>query len=135
MSALKNKKQSENSQAPVVEVKKIKPYPFSIQILKEGQPPLRAKIHLLTELGVIIKIVGRHIYKVGDNINVEFDVPTTDQTIKDNMKIVKTYDNYDSLTNPQEVLEKIYTIELHFRNLNQPGKEAIRSFVKKIGQK
>lgn len=136
MSAIKQKKPTLGSheQEPV-EIKKIKPYPFSVQILKDGAPPVRAKAHLLTDLGLIIKIAGRHIFKVGDNLNIEFDVPSTAATIKDQVKIVKTYDNYDSVVSPQGTKEKIYTLELHFRNLSVSGKSAIQEFVKKIGQK
>ena len=136
MNALKPKKPiPQDSKEQPVEVKKIKPYPFSIQITKEGQLPLRAKVHLLTELGVIIKVIGKHIFKVGDNLNVEFDVPSTYQTINDTVKIIKTYDNFDNVMSPQGVTEKVYTLELHFRSLDAEGREAIRSFIKKIGQK
>lgn len=136
MNAVKPKKQMPvGSEPSQTEVKKVKPYPFSIQLLRDGQPPLRAKVHLLTDIGVIVKIAGQHIFKVGDNLNVEFDVPTTDRTIKESVKIIKTIDNYDGTANTQSALEKIYTIELHFRNLNLLGREAIHNFVKKIGQK
>ena len=135
MSASKAKKLilGESAEPPPI-IKKVQAYPIPVQITKDGLPPNRAKIFKLTDVGFLVKVIGQKIFKVGDDYNVEFDVPTTDKTIKQPVKIVKTYDNYDNRAD-QNNLEKVYTIEMHFKILTPSEKEAIHYFIKKIGQK
>lgn len=127
-----------------IQVKKVKPYPISCGIVKaEGQPVIRCQIVKLTEIGLLLRIGFEHLLRVGDNLQCEFDLPTTDLTIKESVKIIKTYLGMDSsmasstqAAVPTGVpLEKVSTVEVHFRSIKAENRAAIQTFTKKIGQK
>lgn len=117
-----------------VKVLKVQPYPFSILVSKvEGVPPLRGQVLKLTEVGLIMRVPGDQFFKVGENLpKVEFDIPTTDVTLVEPVKVMKTWDN---LADSGVGLEKVNTVELHFRTITHEKKSAIFEFIKKIGQK
>ena len=117
-----------------VRVVKKQPYPFSALIVKTpGAPPLRGQILKVTDIGFLIEVGSEHFFKVGDNHSVEFDVPSTHVTVEAPIKVIKTYD----MMTVQEAgaIGKVYTVEMHFRSLEDDEKNAIHHFLKKIGQK
>lgn len=117
-----------------VKVSKIQPYPFSVLITKtEGAPPVRGQVLKLTEIGLIMRVSGDQFFKVGENITkIEFDIPTTVYTVVEAAKVIKTWDN---LTETGAGIEKVNTVEIHFRSISQEKKSVIFEFTKKIGQR
>lgn len=114
-------------------IKKVKAYPIESDLFKEGvAAPRRANIVKLTTFGFLIKIEGSvGLFKVNENYSVSFSLPVSNYAIKSTVKVVKTYDAVD---NPL-TKSKIYTVELHFINLESEGRAQIKDFLKKIGQR
>lgn len=117
-----------------VNVKKIHPYPFEVEILaSEGKPPVKGLIHKVTYVGFLMRVQGTHHFLVGQNHQSHFTIPGSKYLIDEAVKVVKTYDALEIGTQPG--LHKIYTIEMHFRDLQQSHKEWLSQFFQAIGQK
>ena len=111
-----------------------KPYPFGV-LLKVGEvaQPLRTQAMKMTTIGMLVKLTSQLHFKVGTNVELEFDVPTFGHTVKTAAKVIKTYDAIkgDSV----EKLGKEYLLEVHFKNIQAKDVECIDNFLAKIGQK
>ena len=122
----------EESYSPV---KRVAPYPISVEIVKvEGQPPQKGHIVKLTEVGFLMKIQNQGFYKVGENYEVQFDVPVSDVTVKSTARVIKTYDAAVEASTAKH-MEKMYTGEMHFKILSDRSKVAISTYLVKSGQK
>ncbi len=116
-------------------VRKVAPYPIDVEISKvEGQPvPLQGQILKLTDVGFLMKVNATHFYKVGENYSIYFEIPVVGFPVETIVRVVKTYDAMEVVTKNQKT--KMYTIEMHFKNLPSQDKTNINSFLVKIGQK
>lgn len=107
-------------------ISKIAPYPIAVEIFKEeGKPPLKANIVKMTEIGFLMKIETIHFYKVGEVFTLQFKLPVVNSIVRCEGKVMKTYDAVD----------KLYTVEIHFKNIMDREKTAIVSYLSKSGQK
>lgn len=126
MTAPKLKPTAEN-----VQVRKISPYPIEVAVIKEG-PPAQGQIMKLTDVGFLMKVPSTQFYKVGENCQVQFELPVVHETVKAQCKVVKTY---DSIEKAGGVQAKVRTIEMHFKTLAEGDRLHILNYLAKSGQK
>src|SRR5688572_14069754 len=81
-----------------VVVKKIKPYPFAAQFTKEAQS-FPGQIIKLVLHGFMVEL-GSMVVKVGDQYQVQFTLPSESQMTVVSVKVIKTYDRYQSTEAP-----------------------------------
>lgn len=114
-------------------VHKVAPYPIAIELTKvEGQPPMKGSIVKMTEVGFLMKVDTIHFYKVGENIHLTFKLPVVNSTVRCDGKVIKTYDAMEAVG---ESKEKLYTVEIHFKNMIEKEKASVISYLVKSGQK
>lgn len=114
-------------------VHKIAPYPILVELTKvEGQPPLKGSIVKMTEVGFLMKVDTIHFYKVGENLHLQFKLPVVNATVRCDGKVIKTYDAMEAVG---ELKGKLYTVEIHFKNIIEKEKAAVVSYLVKSGQK
>ena len=124
----------ETSPTDSSQVKRVQPYPFTVEIIKaEGTPPIQGHIHKLTDIGFLMRTVGDHHFKVGDNHQARFSLPVIEKFFNEPIKIIKTYDSIGDVQDKE--LKKNFTIEMHFRSLPEKKREEILKFIQHIGQK
>lgn len=120
-------------------VKKVQPYPFEIEIAKgEGVPPIKGVVLKLTEVGFLMRVSGEHHFKVGENHKVKFEIPVLHLGFEEPVKVVKTYAAVDEIRHGphgSKELHKSFTVEMHFRSLDEKKRKDILKFVAQIGQK
>lgn len=107
-------------------VSKIPPYPIPVEIFKlEGKPPLKGSIVKMTSIGFLMKVETLHFYKVAETFHLQFQLPVVSTVVRCEGKVMKTYDAVD----------KLYTVEIHFKNIMDREKNAIKSYLAKSGQR
>lgn len=107
-------------------ISKIPPYPIPVEIFKiEGKPPLKGNIVKMTQIGFLMRVETLHFYKVGETFHLQFQLPVVSTVVRCEGQVVKTYD----------AVEKLYTVEIHFKNILGREKMAIKSYLEKSGQK
>lgn len=119
-------------------ISKIPPYPIPIEISHiEEKPPLKGNIVKMTEIGFLMKVETIHFYKVGEILKIQFKLPVVNTVVRCEGKVVKTYDAIDSIVDNvvSRTVEKLYTVEIHFRNIMEKEKASIISYLFKSGQK
>ncbi len=114
-------------------VQKVAPYPIAVSITKvEGQPPMKGSIVKMTEIGFLMKVDTINFYKVGENFHISFQLPVNHANVRCDGKVIKTYDSMEIV---KETKEKLYTVEIDFKNMIEKEKNAIISYLVKSGQK
>lgn len=112
-------------------VKKIKPYPISVQIFKtDGTTPMEGQILRLTEIGFQME-VNQLAYRIGEIYKVVFTLPLLGHIITINVKTIKTMDSFKDV----KLNLKNYLIEMHFINLSSEQAKYIDQFEIEIKQK
>ena len=115
-----------------VEIKKVAPYPIAIDLFKEDAPtPFKGQIVKMTEIGFLMK-VEQNVFKVGGTYDILFELPVVKSEIHGQARVIKTY---DSLDGNKASMTKMYTVEMHFKGLDDEQKRAIGSYLVKSGQK
>lgn len=115
---------------PII-VKKLKPYPIDIQIVKkDGTPPLNAKILRVNTVGLQMENEN-YLYKVGEEVTVTFVIPNFMHKIDEVMKVIKTTDRFKD----DKAIAKAYLTELHFIHLDLMQTKKILEFTRAIRQK
>ncbi len=114
-------------------VKHIAPYPIALRIMKaEGQPPLNGAIVKMTEFGFLMRVDGSQLYTVGDICKVSFELPAIHQVVTTDVKVIKTYDGFEVLT---QTKVKVNTIEMHFVQMSADHRTHIENYLVQSGQK
>ena len=138
----------QNKSAPLA-VSKIPPYPIAVEIFmlesepsEKGNPPKKEKpmkgsIVKMTDIGFLMKVETIRFYKVGETFIVQFRLPVVNADVRCQGKVVKTYDAVESIVaqGTSQKVEKLYTVEIHFKNIIAKEKTAIHSYLIKSGQK
>lgn len=120
--------------AQEIEVKKVSPYPFEVQLTKaEGVPPSKGMIVKMTDFGFLMRVESIHC-KVGENYQLSFMLPVLDTSVRAQGKVVKTYDGIEQM-NKKDASKKHYIVELHFIELPSTAKTSINNYLVKSGQK
>jgi hypothetical protein len=123
-----------NDKGSNIKVKQVAAYPIALQLVRtDSSPtPIRGDIVKLVEHGFLIKTTAGPLFKVSTDWSVTFDLPVLQIRIETNCIVVKTYDSFD----PQNTLgQKVYVVELHFRELSESQKKAIDDYLVESGQK
>ncbi|MEZ0390855.1 MAG: hypothetical protein ACAH59_01475 [Pseudobdellovibrionaceae bacterium] len=116
------------------QVRRVSPYPIDVSIFKvEGQPPARAQIVKMTEIGFLIKADETQFYKVGENYTAHFEIPVTGESVKVSVKVVKTYDAMEMANKSEKT--KMRTIEMHFKTISDRDRGHINTYLVKSGQR
>lgn len=141
-----------------VVVKKVSPYPIPAQVTAGGQP-IQGNIVKLTHVGYLMSLSSLAL-QLGQEYEVNFKIPASDNHILARTKVIKTYDRKFSAGSPpagessgedgaapsgesgesftaQERLKMLQTerlVEMHFLSLTEDQKQLIRDFVVRIGQ-
>lgn len=133
MAAKKDNPDSEASDGVVI--KKIKPYPFEIQVfVKEGAPPVIGAVLKVTDVGFLMRVEQKaHHFLVGTDHKVKFRLPGTPYEFDELTKVIKTYDSMDFEGAKSPV--KHYTVEMHFRSMSREQEGHLMQFLKAIQQK
>lgn len=130
-----------------VKVKKVNAYPISAA-LTTLMGPAQANILKLTLVGFIAEIKTPYL-KVGEKLEVSFEIPVTHKQIKQQCVVIKLYNQWrppEDAKTPQEGANtpapvdvpghKPGTVqhlaEIHFKPLTQDARRAINDFLKKI---
>lgn len=121
---------SENNE---FKIRKIPPYPILAQLVRLDLPGASYMAHIvkLTEHGFLMKVESS-VFKVGDSYQVSFSLPLLGNTITSQSKVIKTYDAIESVVGKE--LKKLYTVEIHFKDLPAKDKPIIKSYLIRSGQ-
>lgn len=114
------------SDGPVIK-KRVQPYPIDAVLDLSGQI-LKGQIKKLTLLGFLVD-TGEYLFKVNERLNIRFEIPVYHKEVISEVKVIKTYDQYQGANNA-----KTHLVEMHFIGLPESHKEVIKLFLKKIGQ-
>lgn len=115
-------------------IRKIPPYPILLELNRidlQGQPAIRGHIVKLTEHGFLMRVESS-IFKVGDMYQLVFILPVLEHTISVQGKVIKTYDAIESIVGKE--LKKLYTVEVHFKDLQTSDKAKIKNYLVRSGQ-
>jgi len=116
-----------------VQVKRVAPYPISVQINKgEGQPFMHGQIVKMTEIGFLMQTDLTHFYKVSEIYNFYFQFPVINKEIRTPGVVVKTYDAMEIIGKSQT---KMRTIEIHFKALSDSDRVHLNTYLVKSGQR
>lgn len=111
-----------------VKIKKVKPYPIPTQFVgKSG--PVQGQIIKLVPRGFIADMQG-HVLKVGDILQIAFEIPVLKFVIQQNAKVIKTYDRANPQTHGIDRLA-----ELQFSSISDEQQQKILKFLQMIRQK
>ncbi len=114
-----------------VTVKKVKPYPIPTKIIKsDTAPAMDGLILRVTKLGFQME-VAQMLFSVNEHLIAEFALPLSNQTLRENVKVVRTMDHYKD----DKAKIKSYLVEMHFLNLSAQHAKAIGEFMAAINQK
>ncbi len=115
-------------------VKKVSPYPIAVELWKvEGQPKWAGSIVKMTEIGFLMKVETLKFYKVGEDFHLEFKLPVVSAVIRCLGKVIKTYDALEAVSAKQTT--KLYTVEIHFKNMIEQEKHSVMQYLVRSGQK
>lgn len=115
-----------------VKIKKVSPYPIQAKVFEtETTPPHTGYILRLTTAGFLIQF-NSDFFKVGENHICQFEIPVLHKLVRENVKVIKTYDRFEITENGKV---KNYLVEFHFLNLKIDSKSDIVKFVSSIGQR
>ncbi len=114
---------------PNVVVKRIKPYPFGAQFVKDAQTFTGNVIKLVLH-GFMVEL-GTVVVKVGDIYQVTFILPGEELPCVAQVKVIKTYDKYQVVEAPTKAMR---LAEFHFLQTNEDLKKKIKHFMKVIKQ-
>lgn len=115
-------------------IKRISPYPFSVDLLKvEGQPALKGQIVKLTDVGFLMKVDTLNFYRISEKYQLSFILPVMEVPVRSQGKVVKTYDGLEQFK--KESSKKQYLVEIHFIELPSNAKTSINNYLAKSGQK
>lgn len=146
------KKKDNSSKTPSakeVQVKAVAAYPIAATLAKKdaATPPVSGQIVKMVEHGFLVKTAAGPLFKVSDEWTVQFEFPVTHVKVESGCVVVKTYDSFDSQSSSQSsppvVLQnnqtnsaqKLYIIELHFKNLSTVQRKSIEDYLVASGQK
>jgi len=111
-----------------VKIKKVKPYPIPTQFVgKSG--PVQGQIIKLVTRGFIADMQG-HVLKVGDIVQVAFEIPVLKFVVQQSAKVIKTYDRPNLQTHGIDRLA-----ELQFSVVSDEQQHQILKFLQMIRQK
>jgi hypothetical protein len=126
MSSAKARKPDEIPAEPVVQIVKRSAYPFEVHIFKqEGSAGVKGQVQKVTLMGFLVKLPSIAYLSVNGNFFSKFELPGFG-TLQEEIKVIKTY---------QEIADKMFIAEVHFRHLSGPGREKIQEFTSKSKQK
>lgn len=111
-----------------VKIKKVKPYPIATQFVgKTGT--VQGQIIKLVTRGFIADMQG-HVLKVGDIMQISFELPVIKYAVQQNAKVMKTYDRPNLQTHGIDRLA-----ELQFSVISDEQQQYILKFLQMIRQK
>lgn len=116
-----------------VQVKKVKPYPFEINIYKNGKV-IPGKVLKLTMVGLMADM-KHEVLKVGDIWPADFTLPVVGHRIEVELRVIKTFDRFAAgpgRSADSSVAERI--VELHFNKISDEQKRAVNRFLVTIKQ-
>ena len=116
---------------PNVKIKKVKPYPFDVN-LEKGDSKGRVFALKLVLHGIMVDMNGM-ILKVGDRVNMTIFLPADFGEIKADGKVIKTYDHFKG---SQEGSAPVRMAEIHFLRYPLPEVDRlkVKDFLKAIRQ-
>lgn len=114
-------------------IKKVSPYPIMATLTKSDAPtPFKINIVKMTNIGFLAKVDTSHFYQVGEKYEANFSLPVLEYNIHTTIKVIKTYDAIESIVGTEKV--KMYTVEMHFWQINGADRKVIEQYLNKIGQ-
>ena len=132
MAQKKSPSPNESTNTKVV-VKKVKPYPFDIEIIKaEGAPPIKGVVLKLTQTGFIMRTSQDHHFVVADVHKAKFELPYLHLVFAEGVKVIKTYDTVNEVKG--KTFSKAYLVEMHFVLLNAKKSQEVFTFLHMIRQ-
>ena len=103
-------------------VKKVKPYPFPIEIKLEAAT-IPGHVIKLTPQGLMAQVTGSSL-QPGDKIEVGFRTPVLDGHVQSPAVVVKVF----------QQLKGIVQLEIHFRSIPNESMSRVTDFLSQIGQ-
>jgi hypothetical protein len=131
MSSAKAKKPDEVAppapEAQVIQIRRVHAYPFEVHIFKQdGVPGVKGQVQKMTANGMLVKLPSISYLSVNGNFISKFELPGLHAVCQEDIKVIKTY---------QEIADKMFIAEIHFRHLSQPSRDKIQEFIMKSKQK
>lgn len=116
-----------------VRVVKVQPYPIPCNLAKPNTTVIRScKIVRLEEYGFMFKAAG-YYFRLLEEYNAEFEIPGLKLKISEPIRIIKTYETAEAYST-QGGVERVVTVEAHFKKKKGDFQKHIKSFLLKIGQ-
>ncbi|MGE0632067.1 MAG: hypothetical protein AB7O96_06645 [Pseudobdellovibrionaceae bacterium] len=117
------------------------PYPFDIQITKEGSAPTLGKVKRMTVVGFQAEL-PLEVCQIGYTYTAGFQVPGHTHIFDEKVMLVKMYHQYDASKGsnregPAMVGEvktaeiRTHLVEFHFRSLSDQGKLVLKDLEQK----
>lgn len=119
------------AQSPPVKVKKVKPYPFSVNLQFYGQS-FFAQVQVVTPIGFVAD-VGPKLFKVGTTGIARLTLPVLEIEIEHQVKVIKMSDRY--AVSDKNNFQVVRSVEFHFLSPDEGKVDSIKKFMSAIGQK
>lgn len=111
------------------EVKRKSMFPFEATI-EGSQGPQKAGVHKITQQGMLIEIFNG-VYKIQSTLKIKWVLPGETATLEEECTVVKTYDHFSD----EKKTQKKHLIEVHYKKLKMPNRDAISNFLIKLEAK